>query len=295
MKAIRFAWREAIVSLRRGGRSVLLSIGTMTVAFFALGGFLVISSNLQRLLERWTEAAEMSVFLRDDVREATVTSLASELRAHRSVTTVEYVSKDQALARFKADFPELVDLAGTTEGNPFPASLELRLRTDPVSSGAADALATQLVNRAGVADVRYDGQWLSRLFAVLDGVRLVGVGIAAILVLGAAFTVAAVVRLSLYARRDELEIMQLVGAPLAYIRGPSILEGLLLGASGACCALVFLWIGFRTAQVRVGDAFAGLAGPEELRFLTTNDTLLVLGVAVLIGGLAGAMVSRALR
>src|SRR5262245_26747695 len=131
MKALRYSLQEAAISLRRAGRSAAMSIGTVAVAFLTLGGFLLIATNLQRVVERWAAAAEMSIFFRDDVDEATRVALTSELQAHRAVMAVEYVSKEQALERFKADFPELGEVAETTSGNPFPASLELRLKTDP--------------------------------------------------------------------------------------------------------------------------------------------------------------------
>ena len=99
-------------------------------------------------------------------------------------------------------------------------------------------LARDVAGKPGVGDVRYDRRWLARLVGVVTTARLAGALVAGILMLGAAFTVAAVVRLSLYARRDELEIMQLVGAPFSYIRGPFIVEGLLLGGIGAAVALV---------------------------------------------------------
>lgn len=295
MRAVTYSLQEALLSLRRAGRDAAMSIGTVTVAFLTLGGFLLVATNLQRIVERWASAAEMSVYLRDDIDEGARTQLVSELREHRSVAAVEYVSKDQALARFNTDFPELADVAATAAGNPFPASLELRLKTDPESTGAADALATQLMDRGGIADVRYDRGWLARLLAIVTGIRMAGIAIAAVLVLGAAFTVAAVVRLSLFTRRDEIEIMRLVGAPFAYIRGPSVAEGTLIGGVGAALALLILGVLFRTAQPQLRNALTAFAGPGDLQFLGGGEGVLLVVAAVAVGGLTGVLVSRAIR
>jgi cell division transport system permease protein len=295
MRAIRYSLQEATISLRRAARSTAMSVGTVAVAFLTLGGFLLAATNLQRLVEQWASAAEMSVFLRDDIDDGTRAALQSELAAHRAVSTVEYVSKEDALARFKSDFPELADVSDTSASNPFPASLELRLRTDPESSGAADALATQIVERPGVADVRYDRQWLGRVMTLVTGIRVAGLAIAAVLVLGAAFTVAAVVRLSLFARRDEIEIMRLVGAPFAFIRGPSVAEGTVIGGLGASVSLALLWVLYQAGRSRIGEALGAITGAPEVHFLGGGEAGFIILAALIVGGLTGTVVSRAIR
>lgn len=295
MRAIRYSLNEAFINLRRAARSTAMSIGTVAIAFLTLGGFLLAATNLQRLVEQWASAAEMSVFLRDDIDDATRTTLQTELAGHRAVAGVEYVAKENALARFKSDFPELADVSNTGSTNPFPASLELRLRTDPESSGAADALATQLAERAGVADVRYDRQWVERVLTLVTGIRLAGLIIAGVLVLGAAFTVAAVVRLSLFTRRDEIEIMRLVGAPFAFIRGPSIAEGTVIGGLGATVSLLLLWAVYEASRSRLGDSLAALTGAAQVQFLGGSEAGLMVVAALMVGALTGTVVSRAVR
>ena len=132
MKAIGYAFTEALVSLRRSGRSAAMSIVTIAIAFLALGGFLLVSANLRALVDRWASSAELSVYLRDDGDNASRQALLEELSAHSAVAGVEYVSKDMALERFRRDFPELADVAESAD-NPFPPSIEVRLHTDPES------------------------------------------------------------------------------------------------------------------------------------------------------------------
>jgi cell division transport system permease protein len=271
-----------------------MSTGTIAIAFLTLGGFLLISANLQSVFERWASAAEMSIFLRDDVDERTRQTLMDDVRGHAAVAATEFVSKADALERFKVDFPELADVAASAE-NPFPPSIEVRLKTDPASTGAAEAMAEQLRERPGVVDVRYDRLWLSRLLAVITSIRLAGLAIGAILVLGAAFTVAAVVRLSLQARREELDIMQLVGAPFSFIRGPAIAEGTLLGGSGALLSLVVLWAVFATTRTQVNEAVAAWGNVGELRFLSFAEALVLIASGLIVGGLAGLVASRSVR
>ncbi|MEW6319843.1 MAG: ABC transporter permease [Acidobacteriota bacterium] len=295
MTTLRYALDEALRSLGRRGRSALMSMGTIAIAFLTLGGFLLVSANLQRVVARWAEAAELSVYLADEIAEDDRAALEATLREHAAVVAVEFVSKEQALQRFSADFPELADVPATLDGNPFPASFEVRLRTDPVAAGAADALAASLAERDGVADVQYDRRWLSRVMAAVTAAQIVGLLVAGILVAGAAFTVAAVVRLSLAARQDELEIMRLVGAPFTMIRGPFVAEGALQGLAGSVVALAVLAGVFAIVEGRFGSDFAGFLGAGELRFLDAREAAGMVGAGLTVGLLAGALASRAAR
>jgi cell division transport system permease protein len=290
-----YALEEAWVSLRRSGRSALVSIGTIAIAFVTLGGFLLVSVNVQGVLDQWLQAAEMSIYLHDTTSEADRLALEQFLRSQPMVAEVEYVSRERALERFRADFPELRDVTTGVGENPFPSALEVRLRTENGGDAAADNLSKEVAGRPGVSDIRYDRRWLERLVGVVTSARLAGALVAGILMLGAAFTVAAVVRLSLYARRDELEIMQLVGAPFSYIRGPFVVEGLLLGGIGAAVALMVIAILYSTLSRWLGSDLAGYAGIGQLRFLGVTEFVMMLLGGVGVGAAAGTVASRVVR
>jgi cell division transport system permease protein len=288
-----YALEEALASLWRSGRSALVSIGTIAIAFITLGGFLLLSVNVQGMLDRWLEAAEISVYLQDTATDAERQALDQMLRARPEVAAVEYVSKERALQRFRTDFPELADVTSSLSQNPFPPTLEVRLRTEADADAAAETLAREVSGRAGVGDVRFDRRWLARLLGVVSSARIAGAVVAGILMLGAAFTVGAVVRLSLFARRDELEIMALVGAPFSYIRGPFVVEGLLLGGLGAAVALVAVSIVYSLLGQWIGSDLAGLAGEGQLRFLGYGEIAIMLLGGVSVGAAAGTLASRA--
>lgn len=293
MTGVGYAFDEAWASVRRAGRSAAVSIGTIAIAFVTLGGFLLVSVNVQRVLDLWLESAEMSVYLHDDLSEELRTALELYLRQQAVVAGVEYVSKERALERFRVDFPELLDVTTSVAQNPFPAAFEIRLRTD--ATGAIDDLTTGLAGRDGVADVRYDRRWLTRLIGMVTSARIAAAVIAGVLMLGAAFTVAAVVRLSLHARRDEIEIMQLVGAPFSYIRGPFIVEGLLLGGAGAVVALLLVGVLYSAVARWLGPDLTGLAGAGQLHFLGLREGVILILGGLGVGAAAGTVASRSAR
>jgi cell division transport system permease protein len=295
MSAVGYAFEEALASVWRAGRSALVSVGTIAIAFLTLAGFMLVSVNVQGVLDRWLESAEVSVYLYDDVSEELRAGLEQYLEQQPAVQAVEYVSKERALERFRTDFPELLDVTGSIVQNPFPAAFEIQLRPGNTDAQAVDDLTTGLAGRDGVADVRYDRRWLSRLTGIVTTARLAAGVVAAVLMLGAAFTVAAVVRLSLHARRDELDIMQLVGAPFGYIRGPFIVEGLLLGGAGAVVAWVTIAGLYWTVAGWLGADLAGLVGDGQLRFLGIRETALMLLGGLGVGAAAGTVASRSAK
>jgi cell division transport system permease protein len=241
------------------------------------------------------ESAELSVYLRDDIAEGARETVRARLAEDAAVLNVDYLTKDAALERFRADFPELADVSAGVGGNPFPASFEVRLRPGPGVADNAAALSRALMPLDGVADVQFDRQWLERVLSLIAGIRMAGLAVTIVLLLGAAFTVTAVVRLSLHERRDELDIMQLVGAPMAFIRGPFVVEGLLLGGMGAIVALAALGLAFGTLRSWLGREATGLLGAESLAFLGLLDMLLLAGAGLTVGALAGFIASRAAR
>lgn len=295
MSSVGYAFEEALASVRRAGRSAGVSIGTIAIAFLTLGGFMLVSVNVQRVLDRWLESAEVSVYLDDDLSPELRDSLEEYVRQQPAVAALEYVSKERALDRFRADFPELLDVTTSVEQNPFPAALEVRLKPGATGTDAVDDLTTGLAGRDGVADVRYDRRWLTRLAGLVTSAQVAAAVVAGALMLGAAFTVAAVVRLSLHARRDEVDIMQLVGAPFSYIRGPFIVEGLLLGGAGAVVAWLAVAALYWAVARWLGSDLAGLLGEGQLRFLGVRETVVMLLGGLGVGAAAGSVASRSAK
>ena len=294
MRALKYFFDEAAASLWRGFKTAIIATATITVAFVVLGGFLILTSNMERVFTRWQDAAEFSVYLSDTASPEQRAAIEKTLRESAVVAALEIVSKEDALQRFKQNFGVLAEAAGDLTTNPLPASVEVRLRPNANPIDVA-SLAEKAAGLAGVADVRYDRQWIQRLMYAVDVVRAGGFVLAALLVFAAALTVASVVRLALFARREEIHIMQLVGAPIAYIRGPFILEGLIQGGLGAIAALIVLWVGFLTVRSRADAWLAGAIEPASLVFLSLPIVAALLAAGAAVGALGGFIAARSAR
>ena len=227
MRALTYAFGEAAASLWRRRGSSLLAMLTIAIALFVLGVFLMLTLNAERVVARWTDAAELSVFLADDATAEQRAAVGTVLAGHAGVAGTEFVSSEDALKRFTRLFPELAQAAASLGSPALPASFEVRLKSpDDAQAPAVEPLVFAVApharrrrrplrsrvggappaGRAHAARCRRPARrrsWCSRPRSPSP----------------------ASCRLALHARRQEVEIMHLVGAPLAYIRGPFVLEG----------------------------------------------------------------------
>jgi cell division transport system permease protein len=293
--AIRYFLVEAASSLWRRRGASIVAIITIAAAMAIPAGFAVAMANVDRLLTRWQESAEISVFLRDGATAEQRAEIERQVDASGLAAQRGFVSKTDALRRFRELFPDLGAAAASLDDNPLPASVEVRLRPERASGADVDRFVARLGALPGVADVRADRNWLARVTTLMRVARGLGIAVALLLALAAAFTVANVVRLAAAARRDEIEIMQLVGAPAVYVRGPFVAEGVMQGGAGALLAIVALWAGFLALQVRYGTVLTGALGLSGLSFLTPAFAFGLVAGGMAIGCLGGYIAARGVR
>jgi len=295
VRALRYSLGEAVASLSRGWRSSALSVATIATAMVVLGVLLLVSSNLQRVLGQWAVAVEMSVYLHDDATDAARASVGQILEESVLVAEHVFVSKEEALTRFQEDFADLVEGTDSADSNPFSASVEVRLAPDFWDSAAFDQLASVVRGATGVADVRFDDRGIEQIATRVTFLRGAGMVLALVLVVAAALTVINVIRLACFTRQEEVEIMQLVGAPLTYVRGPFVMEGVLQGGIGAMAALVVLGVGFMIGDRLYGETAATVLGVDAVQFLPPILSLLLVFGGMAVGGVGGLVAARSTR
>jgi cell division transport system permease protein len=271
----------------------MLSVLTIGSALLVLGGFLLVTVNLDRAVSKWSSAAEFSVYLADDISDEQRVALNTLLGGHPAVASREYVSKADAALRFRRDFPDLAAGFADLPQNPLPASIEC------ASTRRADAAAIEALHgnwrRPAAWPASFDRRWLERLGQIATGVRWAGWILGAVLLAAAVLTVATVVRLALHARRDEVDIMQLMGAPLGLLRGPLVVEGILQGGAGALVALIALYAGYVLVRGRVLAALGPAVDAAAIGFLPAGlSALLILG-GMAVGCAGGYLAARHVR
>jgi cell division transport system permease protein len=288
LRALAYFLEEAFTSLWRSRLINALSVGTIAISLFVLGAFLTVASNLDDVVTRWSEKVQVTFYLENGLAPHIRQSLEDRLRADAAVESVAGVSREEALRRFRDLYRDLRGLADDLGENPFPASLEVTIRDGHRGPDDVRRLAERYGEAPGVEEVQYDLLWIQRLSTAVRLVRGVGALLGGILVLAGVFTISNVIRLTVYSRQDELDIMRLVGATRAYVKGPFVVEGMVHGGLGGLVSVGLLWVAFR---ILAQDALAAsdLLG-QAVVFLPLELCVAIVGGGTLVG-LAGSLVS----
>ncbi|HTV01338.1 MAG TPA: permease-like cell division protein FtsX [Luteitalea sp.] len=290
---LRYCFEEATTALVRRWRVAALSTLLLAAAVFVVGAALAVSATLRDVTARMTQAAELSVYLSRDASTVQRTAAAEATRRDPAVATVDVLDEAAATERVLGDFPDLAGVINALPERPFGSVIEARL-APTATEGQVEALVTRLRAVEGVDDVSYDREVLRRILLTVTTVRRAVAGIAVLLGLAAFGAVAAVLRLGYYARRQEIEVLGLLGAPSRAIAGPFVAEGLLQAALATAVGLIALrlavWAVVRGPAAAWARAFELPSAP-----FVTWEQMLTLAVATLAaGGLAGWVGSREL-
>ncbi|MDI6631624.1 MAG: permease-like cell division protein FtsX [Bacillota bacterium] len=279
-------WREALLSLARNGWLAASATGMVLVALFLLGFVCLLALNathFSRLVER---EIEVTVFVKDGIASDLVAQLGRELERIEGVTRVTFIPKDKALEKLKEDLGEKSSLLmGLEKDNPLPDAFRLR----PRDAAMVPLIAKRAAALPGVEKVRYGEGVVERLLRVTNWVRFAAAALVLLFGVAAVFLTMTTIRLSILNRQDEIGIMKLLGATNWFVRGPFILEGVIVGFSGAAIAAGLLYWGYSSLVRQVEQAalvfLQPVAGSEV--FLMVCGSLLAGGV--FLGALASAL------
>lgn len=264
-----------------------VSIATIALAVIPLGGLSVITANMRDLLDRQGESRQVTAFLAIDFDAGEEAALARRAATLAGVSRVELVTREAALERFRERLGGGA-LLDALEENPLPASIEVTLAPGADRAEEAGAVASALRALPGVDEVAGGEAWVEGYARALALVRSAGLGLGAILALATLLIVANTIRLAVYARRDELDILALVGASRTFLRVPYLVEGVIQGLLGGALGVVLLYGLFRIAVPQLGDALELFLGWSEPRFLAAEGI-----IALIAGGAAFGLVGAA--
>ena len=240
-----YALREALSAFRRTPLLAALSVIAIAFALFVIGLFGLTAFNIRRAIEKVEEKVEIVAYLTDESTEAQIDGTEAEIRALPQVASVRYVSKTEALATARAEMEEFKDVFSDLENNPLPASFEIRLKAGSRSPAEVERVAKRMQAYPFVEDVRYGRDWLDTIYTL----RRIAAGVAMVIggafALVAAIVIATAVRITVFARREEISIMRLVGATDGFVQRPFLIEGLASGLLGGLLASVLTYGTYR--------------------------------------------------
>jgi cell division transport system permease protein len=282
-----FLLGEALRDLRRAGRVALSAVVLIALSLVALGGFWLLSANLGRAVHEWRDRVRIIVYLKAEVAPREVDVLLGRVQAIPRVASARYVGKAEALESLRRVLGKEASVADELPSNPLPASIEVTPAPAGTTPEGARALIAALEALPEADEVEGGVEWVERLAHWQRLLASFGLGIGATLGLAAILTVTTSTTLVLHMRRDETEIMRLVGAPESVIRWPLLLQGLIQGLLGATLALGILRVGYVLGAPRIEPLVTLTVGLAQVDFLTPVSVVLLLATGAGLGALGG--------
>ena len=266
------------------------TIGTVTVSLCLLAFFAIIVLNVQEMTQHWSREVQVVAYLDDVPAKSRLTAMINEAKSIPEVLDVVYVTRQQAFSDFRERLGDDAVLLDGLEDDFLPASLRLILHEDARNRAGVVRIVGQLKQKKGYDDFRYGQDWLDRFDAVLNLLRIAGAVLGSFLLFATLFIVSNTIKLTVYARRDELEVMSLVGGTSMFIKSPFLLEGAMQGGIGGGLAIAFSYLLF-SFILHGGLATLFLAsGVETIIFLPPAYQIMVLSAGILLG-ILGSLIS----
>jgi cell division transport system permease protein len=290
MRRLSYLLREAVTNVLTNRTTTMVAVATTAFTFACVGIFLLLYVNLRAMAHNLEREIQVIVYLQDDLTGQSVADVERRLQADRAVGSLLYVSKEQALIEFQKQFPADSHLLQGLGQNPLPASFVVTVAPQFRSSDGVRRWAERTRMITGVAQVDYSQDWVETLTSMVRYIEAAAMIVGVILSAACVTIIANTIRLTLYARREEIEILGMIGATKAFIRIPYVLEGAVLGLLGSALSLIILKIGFELFRHEIRSTSRFLGVDALLVFFPLEICALLVAVGLFLG-FAGSYLS----
>lgn len=288
LSSLSYFWGETFRSLFRNRFMAIASVLTVTLSMFILGVFLSAVLNINHMASYLENQVEMTVYLKDGLTTDQVMGIGKYLKAQPGMKEIKFTNKDQAMKDFRERMGDQQGLLDAINGNPLPASYQMSFQTPEQLKTAAEVVAKY----QGVETVQYGKDIIEQLYKVAQVIRLSGIVLIIFLAGAELFIISNTIRLTVFARRREIQIMKYVGASNGFIRWPFLFEGMVIGFLGSGFASLILWEGYKTVVSEMAAAGLIFIPMIPLWPFMGYTTLIILAAGIVIGVMGSAISLR---
>jgi cell division transport system permease protein len=260
-----------------------VSVITIALSIMIAAAFALFFMNAGNVLSSWQKGIRMMVYLKPDTSEAGRLDTKYKLQSIGGVQEARFISKADAMKKLKTQMQHHAALLENLEENPLPDAFEVYFQPSARNSESLAFLAQRITALPTVDEVEYGQQWIQRFTNIINLFRLAGYGIGGLFFMATVFIVANTIRLVLYSRRDEIEIMRLVGATDRFIKIPFYLQGMIQGGAGTLIGLFILFIGYFSLTTHFSQNVSGAL--ISIRFFSQGICALMLLGGICVGWL----------
>lgn len=283
IQALLTGFRAMIANVRANVQTFLISVATIAISIGILGIFLIIFFNLNGFLASWNQQVQLIVYLQDDISGAQKSDLEDLFKTNLRVQSTEEVSKDRAWREFRSSQADKSGLELDLGFNPLPTSYRVRFKMDDNRLEYIGEFAEKIQNQPGVESVEYGKNWISRFEKFMVFCRIFLMATGGLLSFGLILIISNTIRLSIYSRQDEIELMLLVGATPHFVKIPFLLEGMLQGLSGSLLSLGLMGAIYYYLKNEFQTSIESIARGMDFQFIPEPFLYILVGSSVLIG------------
>ena len=283
-----YFFRQAIINISNNRLVHFISVSTISISMLIFGSFLLLSVNLHTWIKTWGESLSMTVYLEKGIDNKTIKQIETELKKLGNAEVKDFISKDKAMTQLKE---ALGDQAGLLEGlkhNPLPSSYDIIFKENAGENIDPRRVKENIEKINGVDEVQYSEQWVERFEDMLYVFKVIGIIVGCFLCVAVLFITTNTINLTIYSRKDEIEIYKLVGATDWFVKIPFLIEGSIQGITGGLLALVILLFGYSAFSIKsihlLGLPVLGIT------FLSRGYSLLIVLLSLALG-LVGAFIA----
>lgn len=286
--SLNYFFRETVKSLFRNRFMAIASVLTVTLSMFILGIFLSAVLNINHMASYLENQVEMTVYLKDGLKTQQVMTVGSRLKSLSGLKEIAFTDKDQAMEEFRNRMGEQAGLLDSINGNPLPASYQTSFNSPDELKMAVNIVR----NYSEVEEVQYGQDVIEQLYRIAKVIRISGIILILFLSAAELFIISNTIRLTVFARRREIQIMKYVGATNGFIRWPFLFEGMIIGLIGSTIASILLCLGYNLILEEMTEA--GLVFFSLIPFwpFMSYVSLFILASGIIIGALGSAISLR---
>jgi cell division transport system permease protein len=286
IQTLLIGFQSTIANVRANMQIFVISVMTITISISILGFFLIIFLNLNSFLASWNQQVQLIIYLKDDVSQSQKNILKSLIKENSRVQSIEEVSQDRAWKEFKLVQEEKSGFEFDLGFNPLPFSYQVRFKLSDNRLYHISEFAKKIQSEPGVESTEFGEKWISRFekFMIFCRIFLAATGI--LLSFGLILIVSNTIRLSIYSRQDEIELMLLIGATPQFVKIPFLLEGILQGFFGSLLSLGLIGLVYYYLKTKFLFSIDTVSSGIELQFISQPFLMFLVGLSMLIGLLA---------
>jgi len=274
-------FKRAIEDILKNRFLNIVTIITISLSTLIVSAFILFFINTNKIINLWQQGIRVMAYLEPGTAASERAEIEGQIKQLDGVKHVRFISNEEALDQLKSQMKRQSSLFENLAENPLPDAFEIRMRASEQNWNKIESLADRVESVKGVQEVEYGQKWLGRFANIFDMFKVAGYTLGGIFFMATVLIVANTIRLVIYSRREEVEIMRLVGAADSFIKMPFYIQGIIQGALGAIVGLAVLLISFLAIESNMEQGL--FAGFFQFRFIPSRILLSIIFSSMLVG------------